>query len=35
MRLLPNSTDVDDDLNVDVERGAGHQYGIEYADNGS
>lgn len=35
MRLLPNSTDVDDNLNVDVESGAAHQYGIEYSDNGS
>ncbi|KAH2179700.1 hypothetical protein KXV74_002110 [Aspergillus fumigatus] len=35
MRLLPNSTDVDDDLSVDVERGASHHYGIEYSDDES
>jgi chitin synthase len=35
MRLLPNSSHVDDDLSVDVESGAAHQYGIEYPDEGS
>ncbi|KAF7122415.1 hypothetical protein CNMCM5793_000440 [Aspergillus hiratsukae] len=35
MRLLPNSSHVDDDLSVDVESGAAHQYGLEYSDEGS